>query len=126
MQDEIEPTLMAFDSYLVNKLQPPTSAHPHPQGNAAPLNADHRPLSNPNPLADITDEPAWMKKKRTLNYLRETVKLGFLPDIIRHWYEIERLLGFQEVVGFCKYFASCIVLIVSRPHRDFRYPHVHQ
>lgn len=53
----------------------------------------------PNFLAGITNEPEWMKNKRTLAYFRSTFKLGDLPNVIRHWYELEELLGFQETVS---------------------------
>lgn len=56
-----------------------------------------------NPLADITDEPKWMKKKRTLDYFRSMSKLenlfGDLSSIIGHWYKLEKLLGFQDLVS---------------------------
>ena len=53
----------------------------------------------PEPLAGVTAAPAWMKKKRTLDYFRGTFKLGCLSDIIQHWYELEGLLGFPETVS---------------------------
>jgi hypothetical protein len=53
----------------------------------------------PNLLAGVTDEPTWMKKRQTLNYFRNTFKLGRLPDIILHWYKLEALLGFPETVS---------------------------
>jgi hypothetical protein len=40
-----------------------------------------------------------MKKRKTLNYFRDAFKLGDLGDIIRHWYELEGLLGFQDPVS---------------------------
>ena len=40
-----------------------------------------------------------MKNKRTLDYFRNTSKLGSLPNIIEHWYELEQLLGFKETVS---------------------------
>ena len=52
-----------------------------------------------NLLAGIKDEPAWMQKKETLRYFRGTFKLGSLPDVIEHWYELERALGFKKVVS---------------------------
>lgn len=57
-----------------------------------------------NPLADVNDEPTWMKKRRTLDYFRSTFKLGNLSDVIEHWYELERLLCFQDVVSVPIYF----------------------
>ena len=139
VQDRVTPAASVMDfvnSYTVNELQLSTPVHPHPQVNATPLdlsqrhgtiqNKDCSPSFNLNPLANITDEPAWMKKKQTLAYFRRTVKLGCLPNVIGHWYELERLLGFQEVVSFCEYFTLCVVLTISRPHQGSRYPHVHQ
>ena len=79
VQDRVTPTsVMDFaNSYLSNELQLSTLTDPHLKENAPP--PDCRPSPNLNPLADITDEPAWMKKKRTLTYFRETVKFGCLP-----------------------------------------------
>ena len=56
---------------------------------------------NPSPdlLAGIIDEPIWMKQKRTLAYFRSTFKLGDLSNVIKHWYALEELLGFQGVVS---------------------------
>ena len=53
----------------------------------------------PGLLTGITNEPTWMKKKQTLDYFRSTFKLRQLSDVIQHWYELERLLGFQEAVS---------------------------
>ena len=68
----------------------PILSQPHSQASASP------PL---NTLIGITNEPTWMKKKRTLNYFRNTFKLGDLPNVIGHWYELEELLGFQDTVS---------------------------
>jgi len=54
-------------------------------------------------LAGATDEPEWMKKKRTLDYFRCAIKLGHLSNVIEHWYELERLLGFLETVSVSLY-----------------------
>jgi hypothetical protein len=54
----------------------------------------------PNVLANIANEPVWMKRKELLKYLRSTPKLGDLSDVINHWYELESLLGFPEAVSF--------------------------
>ena len=51
-----------------------------------------------NTLAGITDEPTWMKKKHTLDFFRGTFKFGCLTNVIEHWYELEKLLGFQDTV----------------------------
>ena len=40
-----------------------------------------------------------MKKKRTLEYFRNTYKLGHLSNVIQSWYELEKLLGFPDVVS---------------------------
>jgi len=56
----------------------------------------------PNLLAGIKNEPVWMKKRKTLDYFRGTFKLGVLSDVIEHWYELEALLGFQNVVSVHK------------------------
>ena len=65
-----------------------------------------------NVLVYVADEPAWMERKGTLDYLRGTSKLGHLPSIIENWYELERLLGFPDAVSisgqFCLYFAHDI------------------
>lgn len=60
-----------------------------------------RPSAIPpsNILVGITNEPAWMKKRRTLDYFRGVIKFGDLPNIIEHWYELEGLLGFPGVVS---------------------------
>lgn len=63
--------------------------------------------SRSNLLAGVRDEPGWMQKKGTLNYFRNTFKLGNLADVIRHWYELERLLGFQKVVSIPVFFSNC-------------------
>lgn len=69
----------------------------------SPSNTNIVSPSNANPasntLAGVTDEPMWMKKKHTLNYFRGTTKLGDLPSVIEHWYELERLLGFPGNVS---------------------------
>ena len=56
------------------------------------------PLSPPV-LAGAKDLPEWMEKKGTLDYFRNTFKLGKLSDVIEHWFELERLLGFRKSVG---------------------------
>ena len=85
-----------------------------------------RPPSNP--LADVTDEPGWMKKKRTLDYFRNTFILGDLSSVIKHWYKLERLLGFQGIVSVL---GSPILyrandLMMFRPHQGFRRPNAQQ
>ena len=66
-------------------------------GNGAATPVDVFPQSNP--CIDVKDEPAWMKKRRILDYFRNTFKLGNLSEVIEHWYELERLLDFQDVVS---------------------------
>ena len=68
-----------------------------PPGNRPTIRTNANPP--PKPLASITDEPVWMKKRDTLNYFRNTAKLGSLSDVIEHWYELEILLGFQDPVS---------------------------
>ena len=95
------------ESYSTNELQLPASVDAHPQRNIGPSdlslergttqNAGH--ILPPGPLANITNEPVWMKKKRTLDFFRRTPKLGCLSDVIQHWYELEELLGFQDAVS---------------------------
>ena len=74
-------------------------------GHEGPPNPNSAPPPNPNPvpppniLIGVADGPTWMKKKRTLNYFRETFKLGEFPSVIRHWYELEGLLGFKDAVS---------------------------
>jgi len=53
----------------------------------------------PNPLVGRTNEPMWMKKKGTLSYFHRTFKLGDLSNVIGHWYKLEGLLGFQDIVS---------------------------
>jgi len=67
-----------------------------PSGEATPHLSAIPPF---NILIGITNEPTWMKKKRTLDYFRNTIKLGDLPNIIEHWYELEELLGFPDTVS---------------------------
>lgn len=93
--------------------QQATSRQPPPQADTTsfspPLNgvaaAQTRIENPPKLLAGVTDEPTWMKKKRTLDYFRSTVKFGCLSDVIEHWYELEGLLGFLPVVSI---YAQCI------------------
>ena len=62
----------------------------------------------PTLFAGITDEPAWMKKKRTLNYFRGAIKFGRLAEVIEHWYQLEALLGFPAAVSvFVWIFLQC-------------------
>lgn len=42
-------------------------------------------VSPPNTLAGATSEPAWMEKKKTLQFFCDTFKLGCLPNVIDHW-----------------------------------------
>jgi len=85
------------------------SSHVHPHvGAPLPTSPLHHGMAlhpnstpPPNPLANVTGEPLWMEKKQTLNYFRSTFKLGDLSNVIGHWYELEGLLGFQEVVSIC-------------------------
>ena len=76
-----------------------------------PDNLDLQPVGHPTPIPDpvrppsldflagITDEPGWMRKKRTLDYFRGAFKLGDLPMVIENWYELERILGFPATVS---------------------------
>ena len=97
-----------FLSYSINadEPQPVTPVRASPQENAtlgsslehgAPRNMDCGPP--PNLLANITNEPVWMKRRRTLHYFRDVTKLGCLSNVIQHWYELERLLGFPGTVS---------------------------
>ena len=77
---------------------PPDSSPP----SSTPTNRVASPASVDPPsnlLAGVDDQPEWMIKKKTLNYFRSTVKFGRLSDVIEHWYELERLLGFQQTVS---------------------------
>ena len=40
-----------------------------------------------------------MKKKQTVTYFHDTFKLRDLSSVIRHWYELEELFGFQDPVS---------------------------
>ncbi|KAF9791998.1 hypothetical protein BJ322DRAFT_1015928 [Thelephora terrestris] len=53
-------------------------------------------VSQPETLIGIAVEPPWMGKKGTLDFFRETFKLGCLPNVINRWYELENLLGFPD------------------------------
>ena len=61
-----------------------------------------------------------MKKKRTLDYFRGTFKLGDLSNVIGHWYELEGLLGFQEIVSIHKCFTYS-TLMMRRLYQDSRW-----
>lgn len=72
-----------------------------------------------NVLPNISNAPTWMKKKRILEYLRDTPKLGCLSDVIRHWYELEELLGFPDAVSFREHLIpSNSPFMISRPRKD--------
>ena len=55
--------------------------------------------SSPNTLVGITAGPSWMQKKGTLKYFHAMFKLSHLPNVINHWYELERLLGFPDAIS---------------------------
>lgn len=117
----IDPSLL-----LIAEPQPVTPGQPRsqvatgllesPQSNR--LTARLNVISPPEPLAGVADEPLWMKKKRTLNYFRSAVKFGSLSDVIRHWYELEGLLGFQEVVSVPR----LLILLRARKTHDIQTP----
>lgn len=44
-------------------------------------------------------DAVWMKRKKTIEYFRTAFKLGKLADVIERWYELEKLLGFPEIVS---------------------------
>jgi len=69
---------------------------PSPDNRPAAQSEVHSPSE---PLAGVADEPSWMRKKRTLNYFRETAKLGCFSSVIERWYKLEGLLGLQETVS---------------------------
>ena len=110
---------------------PVTPRHTHSHTTTRPLSPGHEGMPNPgstpppNILVGVTDEPMWMKKKRTLNYFRETFKLGDLPSVIRHWYELEGLLGFKDAVSALERIITRL-LMTSRPWQDFQRPNAHQ
>jgi hypothetical protein len=66
---------------------------------------------SPPVLADVKDAPDWMKTKGTLDYFRDTFKLGKLSDVIEHWFELERLLGFRKSVSISPFLRA-----VFNPH----------
>ena len=92
---------------LVTGSQRVTSGQPHLQAGEGSLvpppgsgSTTQKIASAPSkPLAGVTDEPAWMREKNTLDFFRNTAKLGNLSDVIEHWYELERLLGFKTTVS---------------------------
>lgn len=61
---------------------------------------DVNPL--PGLLAGVMNEPMWMKRKQTPGYFRDMFKLGDLSNVIKHWYELDGLLGFQDPVHIPK------------------------
>ena len=83
----------------------PDCAHPPASERSPSLPCSHgtacKTSSNPppDPLVNVMNEPVWMKKKQTLDYFRGTFKLGSLPNVIEHWYELEEQLGFQNAVS---------------------------
>ena len=128
--DRTTPVADLFCSYITNPIegvgepQPVALAPKPPQENTrldASLeyeltrNGDRGPP--PKPLANVDNEPAWMKKKWTLSYFHGAPMLGCLSDVIQHWYDLEVLLGFPEVVSFGEYLISSLhILTIFRPH----------
>jgi len=100
--DSTRPSLLQ-----VGEPQPVVPSQLHPRTSAGLLGSllTNEVISQPsvippfNILVGITNEPAWMKKRRTLDYFRGVIKFGDLPNIIEHWYELEELLGFPSVVS---------------------------
>ena len=95
-----------FIHTFINEHVPTAPTPSHLQENARPdsnlgdgamQNVNHG--SPANILANISNAPAWMKKKQTLEYLCSTPKLGCFSDVIQHWYELEELLGFPHTVS---------------------------
>ena len=80
----------------------PTRTHSQLNVPAIQLNTSSMTPQPTSVLVGVTDEPAWMKKRRTLNYFRDTFKLGSLPSVIENWYELEKLLGFPDTVSVPK------------------------
>ena len=79
----------------------------------APSHPDRRVSSRGNDLPNAINglpingpESAWMGSKGTLKYFREVDKMGKLSDLILHWYQLERALGFQESVNFLPTYAT--------------------
>ena len=105
----LPPTLdVARSSPLsIAESQSVTSRQPRPQADAKSVNSPsgNGAATQPNVnsprklLAGAKDEAEWMKKKRTLDYFRGTIKFGSLSNVIEHWYELEGLLGFLETVS---------------------------
>jgi hypothetical protein len=75
---------------------PPPIAQPTPNTNSSP---------SLDVLVNVTNEPLWMRRKRTLAYFRETFKLGDLSNVIEHWYKLEGMLSFPDIVSI--YSAVC-------------------
>jgi hypothetical protein len=88
-----------------------TGKHPH----ANPASSDGvallKGVGSPSPrvLAGLEDEPAWMEAKGTLDFFRNTFKAGKLSDVIEHWYELERLLGFQGTVSISVFLQTIFI-----------------
>ena len=70
--------------------------HLNPQGDKAAAQMDVNPP--PKLLAGVMDEPTWTKKKQMLDYFRSTIRLGKLSNVVKHWYQLEALLGFEGAV----------------------------
>ena len=91
--------------------QTPPPAHSEVQGQAIPLleelDQPSRSVSSRGITARLTtfnDLPInakasrWMESKDTLDYFRGVYKMGKLPELILHWYQLEEALGFPETV----------------------------
>ena len=86
----------------------PPQAHIHAHGDQVTLalKIPNQPDLGNTSYATFNDllmnarESGWMKFKKTLKYFHEVYKLGKLPDLILHWYQLEEALGFLEIVSF--------------------------
>lgn len=101
-----QPTSTRPSPRLVTKPKPVVASQRSRRDSSPPSSTPTNRVASPasvdppsNLLAGVDDQPEWMIKKKTLNYFRSTVKFGRLSDVIEHWYELERLLGFQQTVS---------------------------
>lgn len=59
-----------------------------------------------NDLPTSVTEAGWMKSKNTLACFHKVKEMGRLSALILHWYQLEEVVGFQEVV--CSFLAHLV------------------
>ena len=92
--------------------EPSTHDAPTNQELMVPSHPDRRVSSRGSDLPNTINglpmngpESVWMRSKGTLKYFREVNKMGKLSDLVLHWYQLERALGFPESVSFLPTYA---------------------